>query len=228
MENQKVHIAMVGSTIENIIAGINAMGATDLYPIISENFWPEAYDELKSRLSSIVELHDQLKGKKFIIDPFKDDSFIKMLDMIIDIVEFHPNKDAEFWINITGGTNLMSAAAEAGAVLTRSTAYYVVEGKENNEKKKRGSVIVLPWHSVNPLGLDNKRKQILSALDDNNNGLSNKGIIEINKNDFTSRSIVHYLKELEKADYIASIRDGRNKINRITTWGKIALRIVRL
>ncbi len=228
MKNDKVHIAMVGNTVENIIAGINAMGATDLYPIISEKFWLETYDELKSRLSNIVELHDQLKGKKLKIDPFKDDSFITMLEMIIDIVESHPNKNSEFWINITGGTNLMSAAAEAGAVLTKSTAYYVVEGVETKKGPKRGSVIVLPWHSVNPLGLDKKRKQILIALNENKIGLSNKGIIDLYTNDFTSRSIVHYLKELERAEYITSYRDGRNKINLITPWGKIALRIIKL
>lgn len=228
MKKDRVHIAMVGSAVEPVISGAINKGATDIYPIISEKFWPEKFDELKNRLSASVCIHDKVNNKLLKVDPFRDESFIEILEMIIDIVQFHPSKDSEFFINLTGGTKLMSAVAEAGAVLTKSQAYYVVNPEENVKNKRRESVIDLPWHSMIPLELDNSRVLILKCLNDHPSGLSNKRIVGLYPNEFTSRKITYHLKDLKKTGYITREREGRYTINKIAPWGKIALRIAEM
>jgi len=228
MKYERVHIAMVGSAVEPVISGVINKGATDIYPIISEKFWPEKLDELKQRLSGSVIIHDNVNGKSLKVNPFRVDSFISILEMIIDIVEGHPKDDTKFFINLTGGTKLMSAVAEAGAVLTKSQAYYVVNPEENERVNQREYVIDLPWHSMMPLDLDKSRILILKCLNENPSGLSNKGIIGLYPKEFTSRKITYHLKDLEKTGYIKRKKKGRYTINMIEPWGKIALRIANI
>ncbi len=217
-EKDKVHIAMVGETVENVMAGIMLKGAKELYPIISENFRDSAYEALVEKLPGI-KVHRKVRDKELVIDPFTEDSFKIMVELIIDIVQYHKDKDVEFWINITGGTNLMSAAAEAGAVLTKSKAYYVVEDRDGEGAK----IIVLPWHAINPHNLQGPRLSILKAIE--TRPLPNKGIVDKLDGKISSKSMVHYLKELAAAGYILRKRQGRLMVNELTSWGKIALRL---
>lgn len=228
MRQDRVHIAMIGSVVEPVISGVINKGATDIYPIISEKFWPEKLEELRTRLSGSVIIHDNINGKPLNVNPFMEDSFIKILDMVLDIVENHPVKDAEFFINLTGGTKLMSAVAEAGAVLTKSQAYYVINPEDNEDGDIRESVIDLPWHSMMPLDLDKSRVLILECLNKRPNGSSNSGIISENQKIFSSRKITYHLKDLERSGYITREREGRQTINKIAPWGRIALRIAKM
>ncbi|MDO9592557.1 MAG: hypothetical protein Q7I98_05100 [Erysipelotrichaceae bacterium] len=209
---------MVGETIENVVAGIVMKGAKELYPILSLQFKDATLKALREKLSGIT-IHENIRGKELVIDPFQDESFLKMIQMILDIVEYHPDKNVEFWINITGGTNLMSAAAEAGAVLTRSKAYYVVKGMDGS----RSNVIILPWHSMDPNTIKGIRLSILRTIE--HTSMSNNGIVDALYDKVTKKSIVRYLQEFEKAGYITRVRKGKITVNEITPWGTIAIRL---
>jgi len=218
-----VHIVMLGKTTENVIRGIMALGGIEVYPITSETC-RDSIGELKKKLSmcTIHEGFDSEEKRSLLIDPFKNDAYEKIIELIIDIVQERKRKKPEtvFLVNITGGTNLMSAAASAGAILTNSTAYYVLEGSSDP--------IILPWHSLESKTVSEKERMILNELKDSNlygkqlcnRLLANKGI------EISTRMMPHYLINLEKIGYVERIRDGRTTLNKLTPWGKIASRLI--
>jgi DNA-binding transcriptional ArsR family regulator len=225
MVKEKIHIAMVGKDLDNVVNGFVSIGGKELYPIVSEQFEGTAWTELRQKMSNI-KIHETFAGHKLIINPFKEDSFLRIVELIIEIHKHLRNTDCEVWINITGGTNLMSAAAEAAAVLTNSSAYYVVKGMDNAPQ----TVITLPWHSMNPKELDEENLSILNELMKlpSGKGMSNDSLIEelcrkrgTTKN-MSSKTMSKRLSKLARAGYITQERIGRENINEITAWGKVA------
>lgn len=228
----KVHIAMVGRTIENVTNGIFRLGADELYPIISEKFKAgseeDSYRKLKEAFEPFhVVFHPLVDPKSLVIDPFNDDSYQELIGLIIDIVNKR-KKDAgvkgqeiEFWVNITGGTNLMSAAASAGAILTRSNAYYVLErGKGGGD----AVIISLPWHSAELTGLSKRCRDILKIMSDGDGLSDTKITMELRKRDenISNRMTRYALDQLDRGGYVKRERDGKENNNSLTNWGKIA------
>jgi DNA-binding transcriptional ArsR family regulator len=226
MVKDKIHIAMVGKDRDNVVNGFTSIGGKELYPIVSEQFEETAWVELRNKMPN-VKIHDKFNGHKLIINPFVDDSFLRIVELIVDITKFLKKSNFEIWINITGGTNLMSAAAEAGAVLTNSNAYYVVKGINNTPQ----TVISLPWHSLNPKELDDENISILTELMNQppGMGLSNKDLITNlcrrlgTEKNMLPKTMSKKLSALARAGYITQEKDGRENVNVITAWGKVAI-----
>lgn len=221
---------MVGETIENITKGTRRLECDELYPIVSEKFKISSIENIREKLEDDLIIHTQLKnGGSLVIDPFTNDSYEDIIGLIIDIVqERSRERGVEFWVNITGGTNLMSAAAAAGATLTRSNSYYVV-----GKKGEIGRVIKLPWHAHMHKDLKPVRIAILRHL--KGGPLFNTEIldrlIDKRKNEGVSynmspRKLTYDMKELESRGYVKRNTQGRNMENRLTTWGKIAIRLM--
>jgi DNA-binding transcriptional ArsR family regulator len=228
MVKEKIHIAMVGKDLDNVVNGFVEIGGKELYPIVSDEYRGTAWAELRQKMPNI-KIHETLAGQKLNIDPFQENSFVNIVELIIEINKQLKKAECEVWINITGGTNLMSAAAEAAAVLTNSVAYYVVKGMDNAPQ----TVITLPWHSMNPKELDEENFSILNELMKlpSGKGMSNDGLIEelcrkrgTTKN-MSSKTMSKRLSKLARAGYITQQKEGRENINEITAWGKIALRL---
>ncbi len=239
---KKVHIATVGSTSENIIRGVRAIGYSgasegiELYPIVSEKYL-SSLEEIKRGLANEVSVHETIEstGTKLIVDPFHDDSYFEIIGLISDIVqEIHIEQkkagmgyEVQVWVNITGGTSLMSAAASAGAILTKSTAYYVLEN--------RASPIEIPWHSLSAESFHPVQQASLIALV--GNSMYNEEIQMIlsdkkRKNTYvpnvTKRKMTYHLQELSRAGYVTRQKKGRNVINFLTLNGKIAARFLEM
>ena len=228
----KIHIAMVGKTIENITNGVLRIGVDEIYPIISEKFKAgseeDSYRKLKEALKSFdVNFHPKIDPRNLVIDPFTEDSYQEIIGLIIDVVNIRKNdaqnkgQEVEFWVNITGGTNLMSAAASAGAILTRSNAYYVLEKGKGEESDV---IIQLPWHSVELTRLSERSRDILRILSEGD-GLYDTKITEKLKardENISNRMTRYALGQLDRGGYVKRERKGKINKNSLTNWGKIA------
>jgi DNA-binding transcriptional ArsR family regulator len=209
---------MVGKDIDNVVSGVVQIGGKELYPIISRKFEDASRGGLLDALHGVT-IHREFEGRVLVVDPFMEDAFERIVDLVIDIALRNKKDGWEVWVNITGGTNLMSAAAEAGAVLSRSVAYYVVEPIGDRPSE----VITLPWHSIESKLDDPVKMRILKVLADSPK--RNTDIIADMGREMTPRSITYHLKNLEQMGYITRTREGRNVFNRLTFWGRVILRI---
>ncbi len=216
----KIHIAMVGETTENIIHGVIQVGGSELYPIVSEKFKESSVVNIRSALPS-VKLHRRINDRELVIDPFTDDSFFHIVGLIVDIVNSRRGKkDEEIWINITGGTNLMSAAAATGAMLTEVKAYYVTQ----STKGESASIIELPFMMKSMKILENpKRKSIVKLLSQKGKMTNGKLSTMLNLN---KKSISKHAKILETHGIINRERDGRNVFNALSDNGKVSVRLM--
>jgi len=259
---KKVHIALVGKDINNVIAGIVQRNADEFYPIISASFRPGTgeNDSLKKIRKKVQEL-EEMSGKKIVIpdptelkdaviNPFKMGSYENIVDSIIKIINERKNKCAiinaeierkkktrietdeeeevlEFYINVTGGTNLMSAAAFSAAVLTKSNGYYVL--KRDKEKDWEGGIIDLPVHSFDMKPLETRQRKILAIVKENDGSNDKKIFNELEKKDkrnLTLKMIRYSLEKLERQGYIERIQDGRSKKSKLTHWGNMKIKIL--
>ena len=217
-----IHIALVGEDKNNVVKGVGLIGAKELYPIISKKYADTGFEDLKDLLP-YCKIHRSVCDTPLVIDPFVEDAYQEMVGLIFKISKFIDDVD-DLYINITGGTNLMSAAAMSGALLARGTAYYVLE-KEND-------FISLPWHSYDISKLKEKDREVLQFLF-SNNGASDKQICNAlkemmkdkPKKKYTLRKIRYSLKKLQKEGYIQQKSEGRKNSNELTIWGEIAVKM---
>ena len=219
---KKVHIAMVGETTENIVHGVIQVGGSELFTIVSEKFKDTSVDKIRTGLPS-VRIHRHIGERELIINPFKDDSFFQIVGFIIDIAKsMRQRKDAKLWVNITGGTNLMSAAAATGAMLTESKAYYVSRDPQTNITR----IIEIPFlvKSFNIL-VNEKRKRIMQEIANKGQAFNDELVqaLAINK-----KSISKHLKYLEANELIIRKKDGKHVINSITDSGKITMMLYKI
>lgn len=219
----KIHIALVGDDKNNIVNGVGLIGGNELYPIISEKYADKGFEELDDLLS-FCNVHRTIDDTKLVIDPFGDDAYQELVELILKISDSIEPQD-DLYINITGGTNLMSAAGMSGALLARATAYYVLERERD--------VILLPWHSYDISKLKEKDRDVIQHLFEHDgasdsqicNALRDKMKDKPKKN-YTLRKIRYSLKKLQEEGYIKQIPDGRKNRNELTIWGKIAEKLM--
>jgi len=232
MAVNKIHIATLGKAVDPILRGAYILNASELYILTSE-----AYAE-RSREDSItkiidglaafpIKVHYEFDGKPLLIDPFQKDSFERIIEFIIDIIVSRKGEDADFWVNITGGTNLMTAAATMAANLTQSTAYYVLR---SDEKSHENEIIEVPPHNLMP-GISDRRKNIFLILSQSRE-LSDSQIYDRIRSEFepgiTERQVRYPLEKLEKDGYINRKREGRQNKNSLTIWGRIIVKLLGL
>ena len=216
----KVHIAMVGETTENIVHGVIQVGGSELYPIVSEKFKESSVSVIREKLDGVI-IHRRINDRELIIDPFTDESFFHIVGLIVDIVNSRRhNKDDEVWVNITGGTNLMSAAAATGAMLSEAKAYYVTQSM----KGKAASIIELPFMMKSVRILENsKRKRIMDQLSLKATMTNEQLSTTL---DISKKSISKHLKILESHGLVKRERDGRHVLNELTDSGKITVKLM--
>ena len=98
-----VHIASLGATKEPVLKGINAIPGIDkVYLLTSEKF-SAVSDEVKTVCESM-----SIETNIVLVNAFR---FQEITEAINRIYNDNYTKRTKFSINITGGTNLMAAAA---------------------------------------------------------------------------------------------------------------------
>ena len=115
-----VQIAMMGEVTEPVTKAFQALGYDRLYLLTNRKYQ-----------TSVDTVTDALAAFDVPVEPvfITGFDFQEIVDQIYRIYERENGKDVTFSINITGGTNLMAAAACSCAFFIGATIYYVLRGE---------------------------------------------------------------------------------------------------
>ena len=111
---------MMGQTTQPVMKAFQALGFDKLY-LLSGMQFQDSIDSVKASLSGFKVDVDVIYITGF--------NFQEIVNAIYRIYEKENKRGAEFSINITGGTNLMAAAACSCAFFIGATIYYVMMGE---------------------------------------------------------------------------------------------------
>lgn len=161
-----IHIASVGGGTDNVVIGFNAVSAIDkLYLLASGQRRHSAEDLEKKMVRLGIECHT------IVVSGF---NFQEIVDAIYGIYGENADKrDVRYTINITGGTNLMAAAACSTAFFIKAEIYYVMYDREKAERGEEQDpveerVIRIPTPKIpNVNGLGPVTREILEYILDN-------------------------------------------------------------
>ena len=161
-----IHIASVGGGTDNVVIGFNAVSAIDkLYLLASGQRRHSAEDLEKKMVRLGIECHT------IVVSGF---NFQEIVDAIYGIYGENADKrDVRYTINITGGTNLMAAAACSTAFFIKAEIYYVMYDREKAERGEEQDpveerVIRIPTPKIpNVNGLGPATREILEYILDN-------------------------------------------------------------
>lgn len=122
----KVHIATVGSSREPILKVIRCIPGIDVLYLLHTS---GGLSEESAR--GIGEwIRGMIPDVRLRMIPLLD--FMGIVQVIYDIRDEMEGRDVEFSINITGGTNLIAAAACYSSYYIRAQIYYSVRGEEGD------------------------------------------------------------------------------------------------
>lgn len=198
------HIATVGKETGHVIAAFKHYRIDKLVLITSKEF------QLKA-----IEFRDKVAFLKIqtmidVVDPFSKTAYSGIVNKIIEYSKKEANSE-NIYINITGGTNLMSSAGLTAAQFIGANAYYLIKGKSNDE------VIEVPILKISLKdALSGKQKKIFDIL---YREIKKTGEIS-NVNAFSKEYNLYkqkmnfYLRQFEKLDLIRV--DRKNRENRIS------------
>lgn len=192
-----VHIASMGRTKEPVLKGINAIPGIDkVYLMVSEKFAEEA-DEVK-KICACMSMNVEIR----YVSGF---SFQQITETINGIHRENCKPGVTFSINITGGTNLMAAAACSCAFLIGATIYYV-QWDDSLPISEQLQEIPMP-HSPNLGTIKGKTEEILQYVYERSSEgpISNTDIID--KFDIDIQNSGYHLRKLE-AEKLISITKG--------------------
>lgn len=210
-----VHICTLGKTIGHVLSSFTHY-KIDRLVIISSPECKDSVEDLKHKIEVFG-----IDVDLYAIDPFCKDSYYQIVDFIVDYYLKFPKE--QFYINITGGTNLMSSAALTSAHFIGANTYYVL--KDN----RRDNIIEVPLlkFSIND-ALTEKQKIILRIL---HKEIYKKGEIS-NISEFASKEgtykqrLMHYIYELEKLNIINVDRSKREYKIKFTPTGALLYKLI--
>jgi CRISPR locus-related DNA-binding protein len=201
--NNMIHIALIGKTKEPVLEGFRHYGnISKLYLIHSKNDIQFRFENLardvKISLGKIG-FSDVILVR---IDPFD------MNDVVEKILNIIKNEFETCIINVTGGTNLMAAAASAAAFISGSEAYYVLD---RNKTKLKNLIVELPIPKI-PYANTLQKTQIiiLKKINEYDGHVSNT-LIRQSLN-LSPQKLSYHITELEKKNLI-KIKNGWEYIN---------------
>ena len=209
-----IHIANLGEHPEPVRNGIRGIGKIDgVYLLYSKKFLGQA-EETRKRL-----IEQGYRCSIVQVDGFK---FQEIVDRIYEIYNENSDKETEFSINITGGTNLMAAAACSTAFFTGAKIYYVLYDPDNPDQTIAERLVEVPTPKIPDVKhLKDHEKAILKVL--------SKGDKESNSSIADSLGIskqlcgryVHNLEDMGLAKSSIDNRDRRFRLVKLTVEGKM-------
>lgn len=216
-----IHIAPVGKETNHILVAFKELkGFDQLYLITGKKFKSNA-EEIREKLSDFgVECFID------IVDPFQKDSLQKILNYIVKVVKKH--KQDEIYINITGGTNLMGAAALSAAYFTKSNAYYVLDSRLVKKEEKKTVMLPIPKISFFD-ALTNTQKEILLEIvnEIKKNGPINNIKDYSNKKKWSQQRIKPHLDALERMGLLKIDKSKKEHIIELTESTEIILEFLK-
>lgn len=216
-----VHIATMGLTKGGVVKGYKAIASIDRIYII--------HGDKREICDAVNEVMGELRalGCECLDRTISGFDLQEVVDAVCEIYNREYSKGTRFSINITGGTNVMSAGAATGAMITGIPMYYVMFPQDGSELSLEEAIRSVPTPKIpNVSALNGSQKKILAYLRDSTteeDHLSNKaismgtGISEV----MVGRNI----SNLETEGLVVTERrksgDSRYKVVRLTREGRM-------
>ena len=210
-----IHICTLGKTIGHVLSSFKHYRIDSLV-IISSPECKISVEDLKARIEEFG-----IDVLVYLIDPFSKESYYQIVDFIIDYYLKYPND--RFYINITGGTNLMSSAALTSSHFIGANTYYVIKNDKND------NIIEVPLlkFSINE-ALTEKQIVILKLLHKEiikNGKITNISKFASNEGTYKQR-IMHYINELERLNILKVDRTKREYSISLTPTGLLLYKLL--
>ena len=210
-----IHIASVGGGTDNVVTGFNAISSIDRLYLIASGQRKHSAEDLEKKMSKLG-----IECSVIVVSGF---NFQEIVDAIYGIYgENADKKNVRYTINITGGTNLMAAAACSTAFFIKAEIYYVMydrnkaeRGEEQDPIEER--VIRIPTPKIpNVNGLGPATREILEyVLDHDNPDLTS---VEVADAFGYSRQALKHHTDILKAEGIIEVEKWtrNNRLSKIS------------
>ena len=184
------HIALIGTTGDPVLKGYQHYGSIrKLYLLHSPNSKDFNFKDLASSVKQ------RLEGVGFKGVTLREINAFDMNGIISSIIDIVDHEDPPYFVNITGGTNLMAAAACAAAFFIGAKAYYVL-GKRGSELSE-SEVIELPVPNIPYYrSIDKTQLRVLKAIIDLGGSSSNARLRE--SLNMSPQSLSYHVKEMAR------------------------------
>ncbi len=229
-----VHLAFAGRESDPTINMINAIAGIDkvviLYSKTDDNLYRDRAEALFDKLSE-----SSRECELRVIKPF---DFLNIVDTIYDIYEksTRDGQKIKFSVDITTGTNLMSAAACTTAFFTNADVFYMMDKRLFPEKSLDELLVPIPSPKIPDVKrLGDLSLEILRYVgDEQDKGNEVTNAIIARHFDMQPQAIVYHTNRLldagligvEKGFTTKGKEDNRRKIIKIKREGRFVLRWV--
>lgn len=210
-----IHIATAGQAVEPVIKAFNAIPGIDKVYILYSKVYGESALELESFFGRAM--------VPVVLRPINGFDFQDIVDNIYAIYQAEHGKGIEFSINITGGTNLMAAAACSCAFFVGAKIYYVLR---DPEKTAAEQLVQIPTPRTPNLDrIKGKSATILGfILEKSQRGEEVHSSDIVRAFDVDKQNSSYHLKTLEGEGLIERVtdpNDKRVKLVRLTSQGRL-------
>lgn len=210
-----VYIATAGQAVEPVIKAFNAIPGIDRVYILYSKVYGESALELESFFGKAM--------VPVVLRPINGFDFQNIVDNIYAIYQAEHGKGVEFSINITGGTNLMAAAACSCAFFVGAKIYYVLR---DPEKTAAEQLVQIPTpRTPNLEKIKGKTAAILGFILEKSQRGEDVRSSDIGKAfDVDKQNSSYHLGVLEGEGLIERVtdpNDRRVKLVRLTSQGRL-------
>jgi predicted transcriptional regulator len=226
----EVHIMPIGMRIEHVYSAIQHFKIQKLYLIIGklpkgekETKFIANYHKAKANTQEINDYMAKMNTTVIVkeVSAFEENSLQLFLEEVKNIVD--QEKGNLIRINITGGTNLMGAAALTASYFYKTEAYYVLDtskgGSENIE-----NIVFLPVPRIDYTdALPAAKKKVLLMLSEKGGKVEKKTDL-VDKVTFkTIQAINPHIVALAKMNLVKIQQDGKTQSVELTEAGRLVL-----
>lgn len=214
-----IHIAPVGKELGHVRVAFNKMQGFDrLYLITSKKYEANA-EQLGKELEGFG-----VKTSIMNIDPFEEGALNNILDIMLKIIK--ENRSHQIFINISGGTNLMGAAALCAAYFTQVKAYYVLDSRKAEEGANL--IVELPIPKVSYANsLTPTQKEILQKIAELTSKAPIKNIRKFAESlGWSQQRIKPHIDSLKEMRLISIDQEEKEHTVTLTQEGKIILELL--
>jgi len=201
-----VHLALLGRSKNPVLKGFQYYNMDKLYllhsPDTPEYSFQQTAEEVQQNLATVGFTNVQLVQ----IDPF---DMYNIINTILHIVD--NEQQANIFINITGGTNLMSGAACSASFFIGAQAYYILdENKLPTNSTLKSQIIELPIPRIPYIKtLQDTQMKILHTIHNNDGTITNTQLRH--ELQMSPQKTSYHIKELHNKGFII-LKRGHEEI----------------
>lgn len=149
-----------------------------------------------------------------------------MTDIVGKILkQWHQFKGSEFYVNITGGTNIMASSALVACFIIGGHAYYMKESMEG-QQSLADSIVRIPVPKVPVDSLDNTQRKILKRIMETGGRLTKANLTLSGQLTETPQLVSYHLRELKRKELVELASVGRQKTVTLTDAGRFYAQII--